>query len=430
MAGRRSDSPEAATFAVRALGGQGDGVVDAPGGPVFVRGVLPGERVRLGKIEKHGGVRRADLLEVIEMSPERVTPTPCAVAARCGGCPLMHASAALQSELKRGTVERALADIPRAGEVRVELDPAGRPLAYRRRARMAFRGHAIGYRAAKDRRIVHATSCPILRAELREAIERVAASVGVEFVGGGEISLGLGAPLGDDALPDRRGAVVSIVAEEAQPPRVYTALAELVSRGVVVGASLRVAGTAPASWGELREETSDADGRALTLAPSGFAQAQDAVNAAMGAYAIQLAEAEGARVLELFAGHGNLTLPLAARASEVVAIELDEPATRALSANLAAHALSARVITGDASRSIPKGAFDVVLLDPPRAGAKDAMRAILSARPARVVYVSCDPHTLARDLALLEGYVLDAARAFDMFPQTPHVETVVRMRRA
>jgi len=138
-----------------------------------------------------------------------------------------------------------------------------------------------------------------------------------------------------------------------------------------------------------------------------------------------------ASVVELFAGAGNFTVVLAARADKVVAVEADAAACEAARENLAHRGLRAKVTTKDADTfPIPRG-LDLVLLDPPRTGARGATAAIAAARPAHVIYVSCDPPTLGRDLAVLAaaGYVARRLELFELFPQTSHVETMVLLAR-
>jgi 23S rRNA (uracil1939-C5)-methyltransferase len=151
------------------------------------------------------------------------------------------------------------------------------------------------------------------------------------------------------------------------------------------------------------------------------------VNAKLVEAVIELAEPEGRRVLELHAGIGNFTVGLAALAKTLVAVEQDPQAVQACQANLERRGLQARVTVGDANRP-PKGKYEVVVLDPPRQGAKALFeRSELLPGPKRIVYVSCDTATLARDLriATAKGYRIERVIGFDMFPQTAHLESLV-----
>lgn len=415
---------------VRDLGREGDALVETTHGIVLAPFGLPGERVRLHDVHKRGGVLRARRLVVLEPSPDRVEP-PCAHVERCGGCPWMHASERVQIEAKRRAITRALARVPRAGsDFPIEVAGPRERLGYRRRARLAYArvgsGVVLGFRARRSDRVIDVARCVVLRAELDALWAPLRARIAPHLPGYGEVHLAIG----------QGGRPVVAIETEAVPSRgLYEALHGLLGEGAIAGASVRAGGaTAATDIGAPHEVGPDVEGRLLRGTVGGFSQAHEETNARLGARAIALAEARGARVLELYAGHGNLTLALAARAARVLAVERSAQATAALRANLAAHGLEDRVavIADDVARAMPSSRCDVVVLDPPRTGARDVMDRIAAVGPARVVYVSCHPATLGRDLERLaaHGYVLDAAEGFDMFPQTPHVEVVVRMVRA
>ncbi|UJR80469.1 class I SAM-dependent RNA methyltransferase [Sandaracinus amylolyticus] len=406
---------------VRGLAKDGDAVVETERGLVFAPGGLPGERVRVEDVRKEGKLLRARRLVVLEPSSSRVEPA-CVHVARCGGCPWMHGSAEAQAEAKRATVERALAKVPRASsEVSIAITQPAAMLGYRGRARLAWRGGALGLRARRDERIVDVERCIVLRPELDAALALLRARLRPHLPGSGEMQLAIGAG----------GRAVIVIETDAVLPRAAFAEVEaMVAEGALAGASVRAGGASVATRiGDPREVGRDVEGRVIHGAIGGFSQAHDEINAALGARVIAWAEPEGARVLELYCGHGNLTLALASRAASVRAVELSSGATEALRENLAAHDLRAEVITADALAGVPTGKkerVDVVVLDPPRTGAKEVIDPIAALRPSRIVYVSCDPATLGRDLERLatHGYVLARVEAFDMFPQTAHVETV------
>jgi 23S rRNA (uracil1939-C5)-methyltransferase len=216
------------------------------------------------------------------------------------------------------------------------------------------------------------------------------------------------------------------------PAETFARVDRAVKDGTIVGARL-FAGEVrvPATIGDPTPVIAGADGAPLRLAPGGFAQANEAANLLLASRVRAFAdEAPAGPCLELYAGAGNLTVLLAQR-RDVVAVESDRDACAAARANLAARGLSdkAKVIEGSAADApIAKGTR-LVVLDPPRAGAKDAV-VRLAGVPA-VIYVSCDPPTLGRDLRLLaeRGFDLVAIETFEMFPQTSHVETVAFLRK-
>lgn len=411
---------------MRGLGVEGDGaVLLADGAIVLARGVLPGERVRLDEIGS-GKVRRARRIEVLEASPERVTP-PCAYASACGGCPLMHASERIANETKTDRVLRALRSVaPELASVSLAV-PTHR-LAYRRRARLAFvrsdAGLSLGYRADASRQVVDVERCVVLDPVLDALLSPLRARVGPHLVGSGELRLG--------ALGER--GTVRIETRDPQPPSLYTTLDALVREGVLAGAALLAGGASAAWFGKRYEETRDGEGRGLRAPLGGFGQAHAEHNNALAEKALAAAAPNGARVLELYAGHGNFTLALASRAAAVTAVELDADATSCLKQNLETYGLPATVITSEAvaaTSAIPRGTVDVVLLDPPREGARDLMAPLVALAPSRIAYVSCHPESLARDAAILVagGFRLGSVDAIDMFPQTAHVEVVARFER-
>jgi 23S rRNA (uracil1939-C5)-methyltransferase len=404
----------------------GEAWVETERGRFCVAGAVPGDRVRVAPLPREK-VPRARLVEVLEPSAERVEKA-CAIADACGGCPFMSASPALEARTKQARVEAALRDVPAAPGLEVVFRAPGPPLGYRRRVRMAFlggEGARLGYRTRRSHAVLDVERCPVLEAPLEAALAVVRAVLLPALRGKGELRLALVA--GDPAE-----VAVSIHAGGMQPPEAYAAAERLAGRAGFAGVALHAGeGLAPAVFGDPREVARGLDGSPMRASVAGFAQSNDAVNRALVEEAVRLAEPEGASVLELYAGAGNLTAPLAARASRVVAVELAKDALDAARANLDARGLTATLVCAKAEDA-PRGRFDVVVLDPPRAGAAPALGRIVDARPKRIVYVSCDPTTLGSDLRALgaAGYVADFAAAFDMFPRTGHVEALVRLVRA
>ena len=429
MGGRRSAIPEVAgengrgpplEGTVRDLGSAGDGVVATESGVVFVPGVLPGEKVLVAIERRRRGAQRGHLVELLSRSAERVEPA-CPRVTRCGGCPLMHLASPAQREHKRRLVSQAVG-------LAAAMAPVGRPLRYRRRARLHFaaRGKKVllGYRARQGRRVVDTPDCAILSAALGAALEAVREHVLPALVGEGEVVLSEG---------EGGAAALLIRSDTPQPPGAFAACEALATHAAVSGVALRSGGaTVAAVFGDPRERLRAADGRELVGSLEGFSQAQDEVSRALVQTVVDLAEPDGVEVLELYAGHGNLTVALAPRASVLTAVERSEEAVEACRRNLRARgAQEVHVVCADAEARASGPRVEVVVLDPPRTGARGVLEGIAARRPARIVYVSCDPPTLARDVAGLGGlgYEPDIAHAFDMFPQTAHIEAVVRLAR-
>jgi 23S rRNA (uracil1939-C5)-methyltransferase len=263
--------------------------------------------------------------------------------------------------------------------------------------------------------------CVILCDALQRGLTAVRHELTSKLSGPGELRLALG---------EGQKPVAHFECEQPQRPDVYATVEALVVTGSLAGASLRVAraGT-PATWGDPREHGTGADGEPLIGPIGGFSQAHATLNHALARAVHELAEVRDSSVLELYAGTGNFSVLLAREAGSFVAVEADPNAADACRGNLRSRALTARVMTVPVESYNVKTRPSVIVLDPPRTGARDAIPSILSARPKRIVYVSCDPPTLARDLRELEkgGFRADHALAFDMFPQSAHVEAVVRL---
>jgi len=412
---------------VRDLSRFGEGVVKTDRGVVFVTGVLPGERVELSAVRARGkGVLFTDRVRVLDASAQR-QDAPCPIVGRCGGCPLMIASPKLQLKFKRDLLSEVVDGLPEADAIRRGWIAAVKTLRYRRRARLAFaagRGRPrIGYRAPRSTEITDVRTCMVLDPVLDRALTALRKTIGDALEGHGEVHLAMG---------EAERAVVALRSEALQPPPVFTGLEALVTEGALAGAALRSGGaTVDATWGDPREIREGFDGAPLVGAVAGFSQAHDEINRALVGRVIELADPAERDVLELFCGSGNLTIALAAQAKTLLAIEQDEAAADACRDNLKARGLAGTVRTADAEAFRPKTRPDVVVLDPPRSGAPGAVKRIVRAEIPQVVYVSCDPPTLKRDVGKLcdAGYRVTDAIALDMFPQTAHVECVVRLER-
>jgi 23S rRNA (uracil1939-C5)-methyltransferase len=374
---------------IDALAAGGDGVGRTPDGRVvFVPMTAPGDRVRARIEALHPRYARAELEQIIEPSPARVAPA-CAVFGECGGCSWQHVDYAVQCEAKRQIAEDALR---RVGKLTlpgpVVLRPSPLPYAYRARARVAVEAGRVGYRRANSRELCAVSRCPVLCEPADAQLAGLAAAPPAHD-GEWEIAAGAGS-----------------------------------ARAHEVG------GKGPAL--EL-----DVAGEKLRVSPGVFFQANPALHAAL-ALSVARAAGRGALVVELYAGCGFFTLALARSFERVIAVEADAAAVADLRHNLARAGLSnvevvpERVEVALARSPLAGVRLDAVVLDPPRTGLPRGAAAALCARgPERIAYLSCDPATLARDLAALVagGFALEAVEAFDLFPQTPHVEVLASLRR-
>jgi tRNA/tmRNA/rRNA uracil-C5-methylase (TrmA/RlmC/RlmD family) len=376
---------------------------------VFVRHTLPGERVVVRVTEdRHPGFCRADAIEILEASPDRVErPCPYSGPGRCGGCDWQHVDPAAQRTLKATVVQEQLARLAGLPHVDVPVEELpGGPLRWRSRARFAVdRSGAAGLRRHRSHDVVLLDDCPITVEPAAQAV------LGRRWPGAGAV----------DVSVDSTGAVTTTRLDRRGQPTS--------SRVVRPG-------------GELPEEPSaraerHAGGRDWEVEGTGFWQVHPAAADALVAAVAGFAEVRaGETVLDLYAGaglFGGVLAPAAGADGRVVCVESEEAACAAAAANLAGLP-QAEVWQGDVdAEGLDEllaelgSAPDVVVLDPPRAGAGQAVSRLLARTGARaVVYVACDPAALARDVAAFAegGYRLAAVRGFDAFPMTAHVECV------
>jgi 23S rRNA (uracil1939-C5)-methyltransferase len=412
---------------VASLAPGGDGVahveLDRERRAVFLAGTAPGDVVRAA-VDTSRRPARGRVLEVLEAGPDRVTP-PCAFAARCGGCDWMHVSLEAQA---RTHVEHVRAALPLAWrDVPIASHPAPRSLGYRTRARLHVRCAArrveVGMHAAGTHQPVAVDACVVLDPAL-EAVRRALAGWLEGSQGRAEAVVALGR--------DRR-PVLELRFDGELANECFARLEHAVAAGEVAGAGVTLGNAKrPAVIGDPTPWSVGADGSPLRLAPGGFAQASENMNTALARHVADAAgRCEVDKAVELYAGAGNLSVLLAREVRDLVLVEASREACEAARSNLAARGLSARVVEADATAYEWSSATRLVVLDPPRTGARAVAERLAQSRVSNVVYVSCNPQTLGRDLALLVGvYAPHSVAAFEMFPQTSHVETVVVLERA
>lgn len=387
---------------------------------VFVRGGAVGDHVEL-EIDLSTRPARGSILKLAEPGSDRVEP-PCPYAARCGGCDWMHVSHAGQLRAHEAHVREAVGDVP------IEVHPAERTLRYRERARLharAAKGRAIvGPNEARSRSPLSIDACAVLHPLLDEARRNV--ELLLEGANGAaEVGLSLGA---------ERRPVLELRFSADLPPAFFARLEDQTRAGAWAGARVWTHGArVPAVIGDPTPWTIGADGEPLRLAPGGFGQAHAEVNRALGNWAASHAgdaRLLGKTTVELYAGAGNLTVLFARRLPRVTAVESDADSCAAAQDNLARRGLRARVVCADAEAFSLPGDTVTVVLDPPRTGAKIVCQSLATSSVRRIVYVSCDPPSLKRDLAFLaDRFAIRNAALFEMFPHTSHVECAVVLTR-
>ncbi|WNL37471.1 methyltransferase domain-containing protein [Halomonas sp. PAMB 3232] len=418
---------------------------DAAGKTVFVEQALPGETVEAAVHTQRKRFDEAHIKALLTRSENRVTP-PCPYFERCGGCDLQHLALPAQREHKRQVVKELFA---RQGMTLSEITPLdGDTEHYRRRARLGVRVDGqenvlLGFRAAGSHRLVNIAHCHVLVAELSSLIAPLKGLLDT-----------LSAPrqVGHLELIKPAGAPVVLVRQlkaNAQDAAAWRAFAfeQGVSVGAFVGrenATLEWYGEAPALEDELYLDPDGVEQEpppnvTLGFEPGDFLQVNQQVNQRMVNQVLEwltptLASSPAPRVLDLFAGIGNFSVPLALKGANVHAVEGSQTMVARIEQNAARHGLDIAALQADLSREASVAALfeddqgvDAVVLDPPRDGAEAICRALGRYRVPRVVYISCDPATLARDAAhlLSQGYREAAVALADMFVHTAHVETMV-----
>jgi 23S rRNA (uracil1939-C5)-methyltransferase len=426
---------------------------------LVVPGGIPGERVRVRPVRPLGRGTLAEIVAVEEASPNRVRPR-CRHAAVCGGCAWQHVAYPEQLRRKAAALDallrRAMGDgAPRVSPtIGTEVGADGMPWGFRQKAAFVFgrgpEGLVMGHFARGTHDVVPVEECPVhperanrIAFALRDAL----AASGVPAAGLG--TEGLARHVVVRTSRDEKEAVAMLVATRDEP-EVRAALRALLEGraapdGLVLNLhdrpgpylvgreSRRVFGP-----GHVREE---ALGPAFLVSPASFFQTNVAAAATLVRLAVEALPGEsGLRVLDLYSGSGLFALPIAQRGHAVTAVEESRKATRDADLNRRRNGVSEdrlRLVCASVEQALPRlsgGAFDAVILDPPRDGCPPAVvREVFGRlRPARGILVSCNPEALARELPLAveAGYRVLRVQPVDMFPHTPHVEAVAVLERS
>jgi len=431
---------------VESLDHEGQGVARVDGKAVFIDGALPGEQVLYRVRRSKPRFDHADLLGVLRPSPLRTTPR-CKHFGSCGGCATQHLDVAAQVAVKQRVLEDSLRHI---GQVRAEqmLAPIHGPAwGYRHRARLSARWVAkknsvlVGFHEKRSSFIADMRGCEVLPPRIGRLIDPLRELVAA-------LSLRERLPQVEVALGDALDVLVFRVMDPptADDEALLRAFAE--RWGLSVWLQPKGPDSAfrfhPAAGPPLDYRLPDFDLR-LEFAPTEFTQVNPHINRALVARAMRLLEPRsGERIADWFCGLGNFSLPIARLGANVLGVEGSAALTRRALANASLNGLTARVRFAEAdlfgideAALAAYGRFDKWLVDPPRDGAVELVKAISTSGapepPRRIVYVSCNAATLARDAAVLvhtKGYVLRAAGVANMFPHTAHVESVALFERA
>lgn len=409
---------------------------------VFVKAGCPGDVVDAEITADHGRYLEASIARIVTPSAERRNP-PCPYFGRCGGCQWQHISYGSQAEAKRTQVADSLARIGRIEGAQVGQTVSGAsPYGYRNRlelrvAKRADGSPLIGMTVAGTDEIVPIDACLLLPDRARKAPRAITGAL--RYLGGRS-------PFEIDRVAIRVAARTrDLEVDLWGPPGAFPrhAVAKTLADAVRTTCVTRVLVKGdPKERADLKVEV--LSGRGFwherlgaydykVSAPS-FFQVNTLLAETLVSMVIERLEADGTdRVLDLYAGAGTFTLPLTEVAGEVVAVEGAGSAVRDLRANIESAGVWADVMPGEAARTLAEaGHFDLAVVDPPRAGMTEpVLKGLVATGARRIVYVSCDAATLARDARALTdaGYQLTSATPIDLFPQTWHVETVAVFER-
>jgi 23S rRNA (uracil1939-C5)-methyltransferase len=427
---------------IESLDNEGRGIAHVDGKVIFIEGALPGERAEFSSYRRKPSYEQATASRIISASSQRVTPG-CPHFGVCGGCSLQHLNVAAQTAVKQRVLEDALWHIARLKPEQIYSPIAGNSWGYRQRARFSARwvskkgGALIGFREKRSSYVVVMDSCAVLPPavsglipELKQLMAAMSAPDHLPqievAIGDTQIVLLLRhlSPLsaGDEdhlrRFADAHGIVWYLQAKGPETVKLF------------------YPGNAP-----LLTYTLPDYGLELRFWPTEFTQVNCGVNRMLVRRAMALlAPQKGERIIDMFCGLGNFTLPIARSGATVLGIEGSQALVQRAEENAALNGLSAQcafavtnLFEATAENFSALGHVDKLLIDPPREGAVALVNALpAEGGPHRIVYVSCSPATLARDAAILvqeKGYALRGAGIASMFPHTSHVESIALFER-
>lgn len=417
----------------------GNGVCRIDGKVCFVLFSCPGDEVSLCITAQKKSFSTASIATVISPSPQRTVPV-CALFGECGGCTWQHISYPAQLEAKRKILAESLwrgARVP----AEVVSDVSAAPLQYGYRSRLQFKVSAangtlrIGFYRQGSHQVVDATGgCPIALPVINQVLERfrsvlptysAVASITQLSIDAGDAGViviihhdGIITAKNRAFFADKRGD--------------FWPCTGLYTKDDSQGQRVKLWGSTELSY-QMNSVIPGMNPVVLSYPPGGFAQVNQLQNNAMLSIVRELGAFTGSqRILDLYCGNGNFSLPLAAEVASVIGIEENSASIAAAEQNRDRNEIAnAQFFCEDVAVTLrrfvdQKLRFDTVILDPPRAGASDAVRGIALLQPEKIVYISCDPSTLARDCGVLSslGYAVARSVPLDMFPQTYHIESI------
>lgn len=427
---------------IESLDYEAQGVARLDGKTIFIEGALPGEQVEFASYRRKPTFERAVVTKVLKSSPQRVAPR-CPSFGTCGGCSMQHLDFSAQVAAKQRVLEDNLQHIGRVKPETLFPPIYGQPWGYRHRARLGVRvvpkkgGVLVGFHERRSSYICDMRSCEVLPGKISDLLVPLRDLIGgltisrripqIELaIGGDEVVLVFRnlEPFSDSDCAAIRGfASRSGVAVMMQPKGPDSIVPIWPESGVDLSYRLP----------EFEVE--------IGFLPTDFTQVNHRINGVLVRRAMDLLRPQpGERVADMFCGLGNFSLPIAREGAEVFGVEGSQGLVERAKLNAERNGLGGRVafearnlFEVDATQLSDWGRFDRMLIDPPREGALELVKALRpGGDPHRIVYVSCNPATLARDAAILvneKGYRLSGAGVVNMFPQTSHVESIALFER-
>ena len=430
---------------IETLSHDGRGIARADGKTQFVDGALPGETVMAKMVSTRSRFDELRTTEVLEAAPDRQQP-PCEFADLCGGCSLQHMSADAQIRFKENTLREHFAHF---GGIEPEqwVAPMRSPdsLGYRRKARLGVRyvkareSVLVGFREKRNSFLTDIDRCVVLDPRIGERIEPLRellhGMAAFDRIAQVEVACG------DDLAAMVFRNMDDLVPEDRE---------KLIAFGQVHDLHIYLQPKGPDTVHRIWPESTGRDDERLTYRmdefdltmafhPMDFTQVNAGINRNMVHRAVEWLDVQpGERVLDLFCGLGNFTLPLARKGGQVGGVEGDDAMVVRGRENARLNQLSnvefhGADLHGDfTGQSWAKEGFDKILIDPPRSGAEEICKYLTAFGATRIVYVSCNPATLARDAGVMvrNGYQLVQAGVMDMFPHTTHVESIALFERS
>ena len=431
---KKSTQPQRIEFTIDSLDHHCVGVGRHQGKAIFVEGALPGELIKARIVDDKKHYAHAALQQIVTPAANRIDPF-CPHYRECGGCSAQHLGEADQQAVK----EAGLVSLfERLGNIKAPaLEPVlkGESRAYRRVCRLAIkfdkngRCTRVGFRRRQSNDLVEVAGCPVLAdplsaliTPLRECLNRLKSQ----------------RELGHAELIQAEQGIMMLLRHTGRPNEADRALLVAFAEAQGIDLYLQAADERIEPLRQQFQPSYTLDGLSLAFAPGDFIQVNGPINQSMVTQALTwLGATKDDKVLDLFCGIGNFTLPLARQAREVVGVEGELAMVARAEENARRNGIdNARFYKADLSGDIvgmswAREGFDLVLLDPARPGALEVMGHVVKLSPKRVVYVSCNPVTLARDSQVLVkgGYRLVRLGMLDMFPHTGHLESMALFER-